>query len=336
VNNPKINVKQSLMQKPKFTTVMFLLGGLVTLGYYLLGALHFTDDAFVVQVSTPVAPRVSGVVEQVHVVNGQKVKAGDPLVNLDPTSFDQRLAAATANYEEALVLLEQSVKQIAVAEHKLAAASANLDTLKLKFKAKDHPGVRPGVSQIDMSELRNEIKAQTNDVESLKVQIEIDRLKVLTQEKQVQALNATMQEAQTALEHTRVIAATDGIIENVFLGVGTHVSPASGMFTLINDGALYVQANYDETELAGIKAGDKATVYPRIYLGSKSFQGEVVANPFGVSRQMNNPMSGSQFVATQNKWLLLPQRLPVIIKILEPDDKYPLVNGMSTYVRLHD
>jgi multidrug resistance efflux pump len=336
VNNPKINVKQSLMQKPKFTTVMFLLGGLVTLGYYLLGALHFTDDAFVVQVSTPVAPRVSGVVEQVHVVNGQKVKAGDPLVNLDPTSFDQRLAAATANYEEALVLLEQSVKQIAVAEHKLAAASANLDTLKLKFKAKDHPGVRPGVSQIDMSELRNEIKAQTNDVESLKVQIEIDRLKVLTQEKQVQALNATMQEAQTALEHTRVIAATDGIIENVFLGVGTHVSPASGMFTLINDGALYVQANYDETELAGIKAGDKATVYPRIYLGSKSFQGEVVANPFGVSRQMSNPMSGSQFVATQNKWLLLPQRLPVIIKILEPDDKYPLVNGMSTYVRLHD
>ena len=324
------------MQKPKFTTVMFLLGGLVTLGYYLLGALHFTDDAFVVQVSTPVAPRVSGVVEQVHVVNGQKVKAGDPLVNLDPTSFEQRLAAATANYEEALVLLEQSVKQIAVAEHKLAAASANLDTLKLKFKAKDHPGVRPGVSQIDMSELRNEIKAQTNDVESLKVQIEIDRLKVLTQEKQVQALNATMQEAQTALEHTRVIAATDGVIENVFLGVGTHVSPASGMFTLINDGALYVQANYDETELAGIKAGDKATVYPRIYLGSKSFQGEVVANPFGVSRQMSNPMSGSQFVATQNKWLLLPQRLPVIIKILEPDDKYPLVNGMSTYVRLHD
>jgi multidrug resistance efflux pump len=324
------------MQKPKFTTVMFLLGGLVTLGYYLLGALHFTDDAFVVQVSTPVAPRVSGVVKQVHVVNGQKVKAGDPLVNLDPTGFEQRLAAATANYEEALILLKQSEKQIAVAQHKLAAASANLDTFKLKFTAKDHPEVRPGVPQIDMSQLKNEIKAQTNDVESLKVQIEIDRLKVLKQEKQVQALNATMQEAQTSLEHTRVIAPTDGIIENVFLGVGTHVSPASGMFTLVNEGMIYVQANYNETELAGIKAGDKATVYPRIYFGSKSFQGEVVANPFGVSRQMNNPMSGSQLIATQNKWLLLPQRLPVIIKILKPDDNYPLANGMSTYVRLHD
>ena len=324
------------MQKPKFTTVMFLLGGLVTLGYYLLGALHFTDDAFVVQVSTPVAPRVSGVVKQVHVVNGQKVKAGDPLVSLDPTGFEQRLAAATANYEEALIQLKQSVKQITVAEHKLAAASANLDTFKVKFKAKDHPEVRPGVSQIDMSQLKNEIKAQTNDVESLKVQIEIDRLKVLKQEKQVQALNAMMQEAQTALEHTRVVAPTNGIIENVFLGVGTHVSPASGMFTLVNEGMIYVQANYNETELAGIKAGDKATVYPRIYLGSKSFQGEVVANPFGVSRQMNNPMSGSQMVATQNKWLLLPQRLPVIIKILKPDDNYPLANGMSTYVRLHN
>lgn len=330
----KIDVKKSLLQKPKFTTVMFLLGALVTLGYYLLGALQFTDDGFVVQVSTPVAPRVAGVVTQVHVVNGQRVKAGDLLVSLDPTAYEQQLAGATANYEEALVSLEKSVKQITVAEHSLAAASATLDTLKLQFKAKDHPSVRPGISQIDMTQLRNEIKAQTNQVDSLKVQIQIDKLRVLMQEKQVESLNASMQEALTALEHTMVVAATDGVIENIFLGVGAHVSPASGMFTLVNDGITYVQANYEETELAGVKAGDKVTVYPRIYLGKKSFEGVVLANPFGVSRQLNNPASGSQFVATQNKWLLLPQRLPVIIEITETDENYPLINGMSTYVRI--
>lgn len=315
---------------------MFLLGALVTLVYFLLGAFKFTDDAYVVQISTPVAPRVAGVVQQVHVVNGQTVTAGDVLVSLDPTSYEQDLQAALAEYEGALVALETDVKNIAVAEHNLNAAIARLDTLKMQFRAKNHPTVRPGVSKIDLSELTNKIKAQTNEVDSLKVQIEIDRLKVLMQEKQVQALQASLQMAETALRHATVAAPADGVIENVFLGIGTHVSPASGMFTLVNDGVTYVQANYEETELAGIKAGDKATIYPRIYFGEKTFEGVVVANPFGVSRQTSNPFTGEAFVATENKWLLLPQRLPVIIQIIEADANYPLVNGMSAYVRLHD
>ena len=336
MTTPKINVKQALMQKPKFTTIMFLIGGLVTLGYFLLGVMQFTDSGFVVQVSTPVAPRVSGVVKEVHVKNGQRVKAGDPLVTLDPTSYEQSVQAAAAQYEQALISLAVSTKKIEVSEHSLHAAMANLDTLKTQFRAKDHPGVRPGVSQIDLSDLKNKIKAQTNQVESSKVQIDIDKLQVRMQEKQVQSLKASLDTAETALKHTKVIAPVDGIIENVFLGIGTHVSPASGMFTLINSGETYIQANYEETELAGVKAGDKVTIYPRVYLGHKSFRGVIVANPFGVSRQMNTPMSGAPYVATENKWLLLPQRLPVIIKIEETDDKYPLVNGMSAYVRLHN
>ena len=306
------------------------------LGYYLLGIFHFTDNSFVVQVSTPMAPRVSGVVTQVHVKNGQRVKAGDVLVTLDPTSYEQKFQSAVAQYEQALITLEVSTQKIKVSENSLQAASANLDTLKTQFNAKDHPGVRAGVSQIDMSDLRNRIKAQTNQVESSKVQIAIDKLQVQMQEKQVQALKAAMHSAETDLKHTSVIAPVDGVIENVFLGIGAHVSSVSGMFTLINDGETYIQANYEETELAGVKAGDRATVYPRIYFGKKSFEGVVVANPFGVSRQTNTPLSGSPYVATENKWLLLPQRLPVIIKITDVDEKYPLVNGMSAYVRLHN
>ena len=59
----KIDVKQMLAQKPKFTTAMFALGGVVFLGCFLLGVFHFTDNVFVVQVAPPLAPRVSGVVQ---------------------------------------------------------------------------------------------------------------------------------------------------------------------------------------------------------------------------------------------------------------------------------
>ncbi len=327
-------VKPLFSGKPQFTTLMYALGGIVTLTYFLLGVLRFTDNAFVVQVATPLAPRVAGVVQEVHVKNGQNVKAGDTLVVLDPTTFEQTYTGALAQYEKAKLSILSLEKKIEVSEHSLKSAQASLDILTTQYKAKNHPDVKAGVPQIDMADLKNKIKAQSNTVDSIKVQIEIDKLQVQMEKQTVLALQASMEHAKTALGYTRVVAPTDGHVENVFLGIGAHVSPGSGMFTLVNDGETLVQANFEETELAGVKAGDKATVYPRTYFGRKSFEGIVVANPFGVARQTNQPFSGVPVVQTENKWLLLPQRLPVIIKITNPDPDYPLVNGMSTYVRI--
>ncbi len=331
---PTINIKQALAQKPKFTTAIFALGGIVAIGYFLLGIFRFTDNGFVVQVATPLAPRVAGVVQEVLVKNGQHVKAGDTLVQLDPTNYQYSFSGAQAQYEKAKLSIQALEKKIAVSEHSLKAAQANLDILNTQYKAKNHPDVKAGVPQIDMADLKNKIKAQSNSVDSMKVQIEIDKLQVQMEQQSLLALQAMMSSAKTALEHTTVVAPTDGHVENVFLGIGSHVSPASGMFTLVNEGETFVQANFEETELTGVKAGDKATVYPRTYFGRKSFTGTVVADPFGVSRQTNVPMSGAPYVQTENKWLLLPQRLPVIIRITDMDPDYPLINGMSTYVRI--
>jgi multidrug resistance efflux pump len=330
----QLDVKQLLANKPQFTTMMFAIAGIVTLIYFLLGALHYTNNAFVVQVATPLAPRVQGVVQEVNVTNGQQVKAGDTLVVLDPTEYEYRFNGALAQYEKAKLSIQALEKKINVSEHSLQAAQANLDILNTQYKAKNHPDVKAGVAQIDMADLKNKIKAQTNSVESMKVQIEIDRLQVEMEKQSMLALQASMESAKTSLAYTRVIAPTDGHVENVFLGIGSHVSPSSGMFTLVNDGTTYVQANFEETELAGVKAGDKATVYPRIYFGRKSYEGVVVADPFGVARQTSSPFSGAPVVQTENKWLLLPQRLPVIIKITDMDADYPLTNGLSAYVRI--
>lgn len=330
----QIDVKQLLTHKPQFTTMMYTIGGGVALIYFLLGMFHYTDNAFVVQISTPLAPRVSGVVQEVHVTNGQRVKAGDTLVVLDPIDYEYRFSGALAQYEKARLSIQTLEKKIEMSQHSLNTAYANLDILNTQYKAKNHPGVKAGVPQIDMADLKNKIKAQNNAVDSMKTQIEIDKLQVQMEKQAVLALQSTMENAKTALGYTRVVAPTDGHVENVFLGIGAHVSPAAGMFTLVNDGETYVQANFEETEIAGVKAGDKATIYPRAYFGRKSFEGVVVADPFGVSRQMSSPFSGAPIVQTENKWLMLPQRLPVIIKIVDPDADYPLTNGMSTYVRI--
>lgn len=331
---PKINVKEIVSKKPKFTSFILILGALIALIYYGLGVLNFTDNGFIVKISTPVAPRVPGVVVNVLVKNGQTVKAGDALVQIDPSSYQHAYDSAVAQYEKAKIGIEALEKKIDLTEHNLKAAEANSNILKTQYGARNHKDVKAGVPQLEMTELKNKISAQSNVIGSIKDQLAIDKLQVQMEKEAIISLKSLMETAKLNLEYTTVRAMTDGHVENVFLGIGSHVSPASGMFTLVNDGETYVQANFEETDLAGVKPGDKATIFPRTYMGTRHFEGEVVSIPFGVTRQISQPLSGAPIVLTENKWLLLPQRLPVIIKITDVDNEYPLINGMSTYVRL--
>lgn len=331
---PKINVKEIVSKKPKFTSFILILGALIALIYYGLGVLNFTDNGFIVKISTPVAPRVPGVVVNVLVKNGQTVKAGDALVQIDPSSYQHAYDSAVAQYEKAKIGIDALEKKIDLTEHNLKAAEANSNILKTQYGARNHKDVKAGVPQLEMTELKNKISAQSNVIGSIKDQLAIDKLQVQMEKEAIISLKSLMETAKLNLEYTTVRAMTDGHVENVFLGIGSHVSPASGMFTLVNDGETYVQANFEETDLAGVKPGDKATIFPRTYMGTRHFEGEVVSIPFGVTRQISQPLSGAPIVLTENKWLLLPQRLPVIIKITDVDNEYPLINGMSTYVRL--
>lgn len=330
----KPDLKALLQKRPNFTSLIFILGALVFAIYLLLGYLRFTDNGFVVQISTPLAPRVSGLVTAIHVKNGQGVNTGDPLVTLDASSFQLSYEAAKSQYQKALTLIKSSEKKTQLTGHKLKSAMADLNILRNQYKSKNDPSVKDGIPNIELFDLKNKVEAQANSVASIRDQLEIDKFDVQSAKENADSLKAAMDTAKLSLDYTTVRAPTDGHVENMFLGIGTHVSPAAPMFTLINSGQTYVQANFEETELAGVKAGDKVTVYPRTYMGKKSFEGTVISIPFGVSRQMNQPFSGAPIVQTENKWLLLPQRLPVIVLINNTDKNYPLINGMSTYVRL--
>lgn len=286
------------------------------------------------RIETPVSAKVPGSISAVLVENGQMVKTGDPLVRLDDENYRLLFESANAQYEKGTISLQAIAKKVDQSQHNLKAAKSNLEILNNQYRQRNHPSVKGGVPQIEMTDLKHKIDAQSNVVASLADQYEIDQYELEMARANLISLKSTRDQSENALKDTVIRAQTDGQIQNVFLGIGKHVVPGEALFNLVNKAGVYVQANFEETDLDDVRAGDKATIYPRIYMGKKSFEGVVVSNPLGVSRRITQPMTGNQIVATENKWLLLPQRLPVIIKVTNPDDAYPLENGMSAYVRL--
>jgi multidrug resistance efflux pump len=320
-----------------FATLIFALGVLVMAGYLATGFLTVTDNAFVVRVQTPVSAKVPGTVTDIYVRNGEPVTKGTAVLKLDDKAYQLALDNAQAQVDAALAGIEVLRKQVELAGFEVAAAEDNLALLRYELQQKSSDKVRSAVPQIEVKQLEFEVRAQENQVLALQTNQERDRLAITQAEMSLLSLKALRDEALLALEDTIVRAKTDGIVENQFMSVGQEVAPGQSLFTLSADGKIYVQANFNETDLAGVKPGDKVSIYPRTYLWEKSFEGVVLSRPFGVDRQITPPLMAEQVVISQNRWLQLPQRLPLLIEITNPDQSnYPLQSGMSAYVHVHD
>ena len=152
----------------------------------------------------------------------------------------------------------------------------------------------------------------------------------------INQITAKLKMAQYNLSQTKVYAQSNGIISNLFLAPGSPVKALSPLFSFIDTSQWWVQANFKETDIPeGIKAGDKANIRLRMYLGEKIYHGVITSVNWAVSRQHTDSTSHMQNIPPENQWVLLPQRFPVMIKILDPDPKFPLSVGASAYVTLN-
>ncbi len=98
-------VRGYLFERPlmsAISAVLLLIGLILGGSYYIHARSHeSTDDAFIDAYITQVGPKVASNVVKVYITDNQHVQAGDLLVELDPSDFEARLAAARAALQEA-------------------------------------------------------------------------------------------------------------------------------------------------------------------------------------------------------------------------------------------
>jgi membrane fusion protein (multidrug efflux system) len=83
----------------------------------------------------------------------------------------------------------------------------------------------------------------------------------------VQKAEAARQQAQAALElalqdqrNAVIVAPIDGVVGNRQVGVGDYVQPGSRLFTLVPLQAIYVTANFKETQVRDMRVGQTASI----------------------------------------------------------------------------
>ena len=188
-----------------------------------------TNDAYIEADFSSVGAKLSGTVKAVLVEENQQVKQGD-----------------------LMVLIEDDDVKLAVAASKAKAHSANANLASIKAK----------------------LSQQHTKIEQAEATYEASKAALAFTQQQTQVLEASLDAARAALElaeadldtqtlklsYTKVYAPIDGIIGKKLARVGEFINTGEPLMVVVPSNTLYITANYRETQLAHIKAGQTVNV----------------------------------------------------------------------------
>jgi membrane fusion protein, multidrug efflux system len=308
--------------------------GYLTTGRYL----ESTDDAYVKADSTIISPKVSGYIAQVRVGDNEPVKSGQLLARIDDRDFRTALKQAQADVAgseaavrnlDAQIALQQPLIEQGTAD--IAAADANLKFAQ-EERARYDDLMRTGSGTIQRAQqtdaaLREKIAQLQHGKSGLlaaerKVDVlTTDRAKAVAQLDRARAIE---QQAALNLSYTEITAPVDGTVGARSLRVGQYVQAGTQLMAVVPLDAVYVVANFKETQLTHVRNGQPVEIRIDSFHGIR-LRGHV---------DSLSPASGLEFAllppdnATGN-FTKIVQRVPVKIVLDDHNLSGLLRPGMS-------
>jgi len=317
--------------------VLLLIG--VVIFYYLrfVAPYESTDDAFIQAHVTVVSPRVSGPVVRLLIRDNQQVKAGDPLLEIDPKDYETAVAQAQADLDTMRGELKQAQAQVLVDEAKAAqqtaamtaaAAQAHLAKSDLeRYQALESRAVAR--TQLDLEQTQAEstsasLEAARNQAKAADAQLGLTRVSLEAAAAKVQQAEAKLAQAQLNLSYTKISAPTQGRVTQRTVEQGAYLQTGQSLLALVPP-HVWVVANFKETQLTHMRPGQPVRIHVDAY-PKREFKGRVDSLQAG---------SGAQFslLPPENavgNYVKVVQRVPVKIEFDEPlDQELDIAPGMS-------
>ena len=333
------------------TLAMVALAGLLGWGFWdvYMGA-PWTRDATVRAYVIKIAPEVAGRIAELPVADNQYVHKGDLLMMIDQTDYKDAVDRAEAAVQQEKANVQHVDAQIAVQEAQISASQAHLDQEKAalvfaqqdaaryEYLAKTQLGGSVQNAQLHTSQL-NQTEAAVNaaqqDVSLAQRQVAALRAQRLSAEANLAQAQTQLHKTKVDLERTRILSPVDGYVTNLQAQLDDYVNVGALTVSVVDADSFWVDAYFQETNLAPIRVGDPAQIKLMGY--SQILRGHVesIARAIDVS----NAQTGSQGVATVSPiftWVRLAQRIPVRIHIDEVPPEVTLSAGMTATVQIDD
>jgi membrane fusion protein (multidrug efflux system) len=315
--------------------------GAADFGYHYLTTgryLETTDDAYVKADSTIIAPKVSGYISEVLVADNEKVKAGQLLARIDDRDFRTALKQAQADVAASEAAVKNLTTQIELQEPLIQQQAAEVDAAEanLKFAREERTRydelMKSGSGTVQRAQQTDAaLRAQTAQLQQGKAGLIAanKKIEVLSTERakaiaQLDHARAVEHQAALNLSYTEITAPVDGTVGARSLRVGQYVQAGTQLMAVVPLDAVYVVANFKETQLTHVRNGQPVELYVDSFQSTR-LKGHV---------DSLSPASGLEFAllppdnATGN-FTKIVQRVPVKIVLDDQSLRGLLRPGMS-------
>lgn len=288
-----------------------------------------TDDAYLQADNVIISPKVSGYLSQVMVGDNQPVKAGQVLARIDDRDYATSLAAARANVDAAQAGIDNLIQQIGLQQLTVTEARATvaIDQAALTFATQDNVRyadlAKNGAGSVqsaqkaasDIRQRQATLDHDTAAVGAAQKQIDVLRSQLETARATLALQQAALHQSELNVGYTTITSPVDGTVGVRTLRVGQYVQAGTQLMAVVPLKAVYVIANYKETQLTDVLAGQPVAIDVDTFPGT-TLHGVVDSIA---------PASGQEFAllppdnATGN-FTKIVQRVPVKIMI-DPKDR---------------
>ena len=249
-------------------------------------------------VSVDISSDVIGRIVELGADEGDRVRRGQFLIQIDPAQYEQRAFRAEAVMQSAAARLDQ--------------ARANLERARLEFERKERLYHRELVPKADFDQA--------------KADLDVNRANLTAAEFDVNQTEASLEETRDSLSKCRILAPMDGIVirKNAEVGEtaisGTLNNAGSLLMTIADLSSMETEVEVDETDVVNIRIGQEAGIELDAF-PDKVFTGEVI-------RIANSSVQGSQSIGSTQS----AANYKVTVRLTEmPDTIRP---GLSATARI--
>ena len=288
-----------------------------------------TDDAYLQAYIVHMAPDVSGRIVELDVRDNQKVQKGQVLFRIDPDPYKLRVDQARATVRGLEATLAVTADQVASQTSGADAAASAINAaeaqtaLAISTLARIQPLLKSGfVTAQQVDQARTAQRSAQVALEQARLQAAEARQGITSTkpiEAELEGARASLALAERDLNKTVVRAPCDGRITALQVAVGEFASAGSPVFTIIDTEQWYAIGNFRETDLAGIRPGQHATVYVMAQ-PSLPLRGEVESLGWGVASNVSATFGGLPHVESSLNWVRIAARFPVRILLDTPPD----------------
>lgn len=322
-------------KRKKVALIFAIICGALCIAFVLLWLLFlryiaYTDDAYVEGNQVFITPLRPGFITSIHTDDTFLVKKGQLLINLDRTDSIIALNQAQKN-------LAQVVREVCQSFHQAFAYRAEIEIRKAEYikTAQDYEHRKDVILEggVSLEDFEHAIAFLSSSYYALQMtEILYEKALSLVQGTSIKShplvLEAAdkVRDAWVQLYRCQIYSPVEGLVAQRKIQVGMWVNSGQPLMSVIPLDQIWVNANYKETQLKGMRIGQKVKIRSDLYGWDTIFHGTIA----GLPGAAGNAFSLLPPQNLSGNWIKIVQRLPVRVA-LDPEELkvHPLRIGLS-------